>query len=352
MNATVKKLLISALMACAPAVPFFIAIYSLRLPVDRDLYIIPLGATAILFPVTFMSFGMSDKSRQSQPLSKSDQTKKWLVIILVPLLFLALPLTVCGVLLFSVGPFSPWTETAMALMPFILFTPITVLFFKLDKVQKKGFEVSKAVVRHSRIFGGTPNAGIDHDAAQCDPDQWRLLLQELSDLALRDDRVKARLTEEQIRKRWLGEPPAAEHQLVAAEERLAVRLSPSHRSFLSVSNGWHFPHYAVARLGGAESIGWTEDMDPDLVRLCELGIQQAESRRSHFIPITERYLAQTLMINVPQKGDDGHCILNPAVMNGEEMDAWFFTTWDEASVPHVSFWHLMAHLRDKMRCDC
>ncbi|XUM02383.1 SMI1/KNR4 family protein [Streptomyces venezuelae ATCC 10712] len=58
----------------------------------------------------------------------------------------------------------------------------------------------------------------------------------------------------------LGEPGADEAAIVAAEKRLGVRLPPSYREFLAVSDGWVVEQTAaIHRLGGAADIDWFGD---------------------------------------------------------------------------------------------
>ncbi len=57
-----------------------------------------------------------------------------------------------------------------------------------------------------------------------------------------------------------GRPGADEVAIAAAEERLGRRLSPSYRSFLAASDGWHVDQpAAIYRLGGAADIDWFQD---------------------------------------------------------------------------------------------
>ncbi|MFD8206702.1 SMI1/KNR4 family protein [Streptomyces sp. NPDC059695] len=58
----------------------------------------------------------------------------------------------------------------------------------------------------------------------------------------------------------LGEPGADAAAIVAAEKRLGVRLPPSYREFLAVSDGWVVEQpAAIHRLGGAADIQWFGD---------------------------------------------------------------------------------------------
>ncbi|HYF07753.1 MAG TPA: SMI1/KNR4 family protein, partial [Acetobacteraceae bacterium] len=90
--------------------------------------------------------------------------------------------------------------------------------------------------------------------ARVDEESWRALLQDLADLAIADPQIRPRLTPEQVERRWLGEPPAGEEQIAAAERRLGLRLPPSYRAFLRVTNGWHHPSSFVGMIHPVERI--------------------------------------------------------------------------------------------------
>lgn len=69
---------------------------------------------------------------------------------------------------------------------------------------------------------------------------WESFLQQWSQailVSLNDDE-KQRLPQQVLDSGWLGYPPATEEQIVRAESRLGVRLPPSYREFLKVTNGW------------------------------------------------------------------------------------------------------------------
>ncbi|MEV8321250.1 SMI1/KNR4 family protein [Streptomyces sp. NPDC059900] len=55
-------------------------------------------------------------------------------------------------------------------------------------------------------------------------------------------------------------PGASEAEIAAAEKRLGLRLPPSYRQFLAVSDGWHVDQTAgVYQLGGVADIDWSRD---------------------------------------------------------------------------------------------
>lgn len=170
------------------------------------------------------------------------------------------------------------------------------------------------------------------DPAQTDPEAWRVLLQELSDLAIADGRIRRRLTPDQVEKKWLGCPPATEEQITAAERRLGIALPPSYRAFLKVSNGWHFPNIFVERIAGSEQIDYTRTADPQLIETW------ANIEGDPSLP-----LDKTLLLSMPARDEQAASLmLNPAATMSHEMEAWFFSTWNPGADAQPSFWHLMA----------
>nr|WP_243274721.1 SMI1/KNR4 family protein [Streptomyces albus] len=61
---------------------------------------------------------------------------------------------------------------------------------------------------------------------------------------------------------WLGYEPAGEEAVLAAEERLGVRLPPTYRNFLLTSNGWS--SIGELDLLKVEENGWFPDLEPQL----------------------------------------------------------------------------------------
>ncbi|MEU4571457.1 SMI1/KNR4 family protein [Nonomuraea sp. NPDC023979] len=63
---------------------------------------------------------------------------------------------------------------------------------------------------------------------------------------------------------WLGTAGASEAELAHHEGRLGMRLPPSYREFLAVSNGWDEESRSCLRLLPLAEVGWTRDVDPEL----------------------------------------------------------------------------------------
>ncbi|GAQ75151.1 hypothetical protein T45_06932 [Streptomyces turgidiscabies] len=58
---------------------------------------------------------------------------------------------------------------------------------------------------------------------------------------------------------WLGFPAASEERIAAMEERLGLRMPPSYREFLQVSDGWRHAGGFVWLLAGTEDAHWHND---------------------------------------------------------------------------------------------
>ncbi|MFD8378464.1 SMI1/KNR4 family protein [Streptomyces sp. NPDC059679] len=98
--------------------------------------------------------------------------------------------------------------------------------------------------------------------------------QELVDL-LEEDELEV-LEEEGRLERWLGEEPASEVAVVAAEERLGVRFPPSLRGFLLASDGWTRVSGWVDLVYPCGRIGWMRDSDTG-ARLIQIYSENADN---------------------------------------------------------------------------
>ena len=186
--------------------------------------------------------------------------------------------------------------------------------------------------------------------AEAGQEKWAALLQELSLLAIADDDLRPLIDPDKVQRAWLGEPPASEQEIAAAEARLGIGLPPSYRAFLRVSNGWSHPNAFVMQLAGVAEIGWTGEIAPDLVSGWARGVAEAAAQFGAPPPAPEDLLGQTLLINRPHEMDDNaYIMLNPKGMHGMEMEGWFFSSWNPGAEVHPSFWHLMVNFRDNAR---
>ncbi|NSC19845.1 SMI1/KNR4 family protein [Streptomyces albus subsp. chlorinus] len=101
--------------------------------------------------------------------------------------------------------------------------------------------------------------------------EWREFLSDYSSTFLNsnylrtaesDGNAEYMLSQTQREAGWLGYEPAGEEAVLAAEERLGVRLPPTYRNFLLTSNGWS--SIGELDLLKVEENGWFPDLEPQL----------------------------------------------------------------------------------------
>ncbi|MFB6787406.1 SMI1/KNR4 family protein [Streptomyces olivaceus] len=104
------------------------------------------------------------------------------------------------------------------------------------------------------------------------PEQWRDFLERYGESYARvhgDGEELADLDDDQLEVLeqggrvglWLGEAPAREEALAAAEERLGVRFPPSLRGFFLASDGWTGLDGWVDAVHPCARVGWMRDSD-------------------------------------------------------------------------------------------
>jgi hypothetical protein len=105
------------------------------------------------------------------------------------------------------------------------------------------------------------------------PEDWRGYLGRYDELYLRSDasdqEIADLLDEDEVAAleegagigRWLGEEPAREETVAAAEQRLQVRFPPSLRAFLLASDGWMRVSGWVDLVYPCARVAWMRDTD-------------------------------------------------------------------------------------------
>jgi hypothetical protein len=180
---------------------------------------------------------------------------------------------------------------------------------------------------------------------------WKPFLTEWSQALLQWDRVREAAPPEAVQSGWVGRPGASGAELAAAEARLGIRLPPSYRQFLAVSNGWGQLTDFIYNLWSAEEIEWlpvrnqhlmtvwTEDMPPD-TRTVTDAEYFVYGEAQDCVSVRGEYLRTALEIS--DWGDSAICLLNPQVVMPEgEWEAWFFANWLPGANRYHSFWELM-----------
>jgi hypothetical protein len=181
-----------------------------------------------------------------------------------------------------------------------------------------------------------------------------------------------------IQSGWLGYPGATEAQIVQAETRLGIRLPPSYRDFLKVTNGWRQTTPFIYQLWSTAEIEWFAVrhrawIDCFVERFVAQGAREPSTngfghavtngagryrdRPSDTASISDaEYFiygeAQDCMalrvgylqtaLEISPKGDSAIYLLNPQVITPEgEWEAWFFGDWLPGADRYQSFLEMM-----------
>ncbi|MDI2131335.1 SMI1/KNR4 family protein [Yinghuangia seranimata] len=185
---------------------------------------------------------------------------------------------------------------------------------------------------------------------------WRDLLQRWSDEwldpVLHEQERGEPFTDEVRQARWLGTTGASVRDVQALEERLGSELPPSYRQFLLVSDGWLDTTESIERILPTREVGWTRDLDPELVTAWTDGYGDAGARvgdeeylvygeAQSTVSLWPEYLRHTLKISHTPDATDVY-LLNPHVMTPDgEWEAWYLAHWLTGAVRYRSFWDLM-----------
>ena len=168
---------------------------------------------------------------------------------------------------------------------------------------------------------------------------WQGFLQAMNDAVLTDGFVdEFSLPADVLDKRWVGYDPATEEQIADVEARLGVRLPPSYRAFLKVSNGWRVCNPYMEDVYPVEKIDFTRTTDADLIAMWEQDRVGAERGGVADIAHT---------IQISGWTDMAVLLLNPQKTTGDgEWEAWFYTDNIPGAEVFPSFWDLMQDQND------
>ena len=154
----------------------------------------------------------------------------------------------------------------------------------------------------------------------------RTLLTDISREQLANSRIAETVLEGKAAAGWLGEPGATEAEIIAAEQRLGIRLPPSYRAFLAETNGFDHIGSFIYRIYSAAEIDWFRVRNQDWIEAYQIGDDSSpEEHLAHpedSVRFRAAYLSSCLQIS--EEGDSAVVLLNPEVVNGEgEWEAWF-----------------------------
>jgi hypothetical protein len=174
------------------------------------------------------------------------------------------------------------------------------------------------------------------------------------------------LDAEAVESEWLGFPGASEVQIAAVEARLSIRLPPSYREFLKVSNGWRQTTPFIYRILAVEEVEWFAIRHAEWIESfnqkfgsCQslMPLNNSSNGASSGSSIADseyftygqdqdcskirvEYLSACLSIS--EMGESSIYLLNPRIVtHHQEWEAWFFGDWLPGADRYPSFQSMM-----------
>jgi SMI1 / KNR4 family (SUKH-1) len=192
---------------------------------------------------------------------------------------------------------------------------------------------------------------------------WRAFLEEFSEQLLEAEAIRSRLPDEMVGSGWMGFGGASEDEIRALEERLGVRLPPSYRRFLSVSNGWRSLGINEPGLNPMSKVEWYREHHQKVIEVWQTGERRASKKgvlpisdEKYFIygegqatyTMRSEYLHFVLWIS--DGTDEADYLLNPKVIFPDgEWEAWKFAHWYPGAVRTRSFREMMEECLRSLR---
>jgi hypothetical protein len=174
---------------------------------------------------------------------------------------------------------------------------------------------------------------------------WMPILQRLNAVMSRSEQFGGELSEEVLLSGgWCGRPAATESEIRAAENRLGVRLPPSYRSFLSISNGWRIFNSFVEQLLPVHEIDRFRFRSPESFASMESAHERLVGRYgydpsvvsddvyldyetpAHNMALRHHYYGDSLLIS--EASESELVLLNPFVVSADgEWETIFSAHW-------------------------
>ncbi|MCT9007329.1 SMI1/KNR4 family protein [Streptomyces rhizosphaerihabitans] len=160
--------------------------------------------------------------------------------------------------------------------------------------------------------------------------------------SLQDGETRGEDDESALQARWLGFPPASEERITAMEERLGLRMPPSYREFLKVSDGWRHAGGFVWLLAGTGDARWHNN-ESGLADMYEEDLDEdagPEARREAGI------WRRGLQLDV--ESDITHVLMDPEDV--DEDGEWAVYTWASwRAAPPERYANFLEFMRDMHR---
>jgi hypothetical protein len=188
---------------------------------------------------------------------------------------------------------------------------------------------------------------------------WMTTLSRLNSILLNSDEWRGDLTPEALSTGWCGLPPAPESEILKTEKTLGIKLPPSYRSFLSISNGWRPFNNFIERLLPVQEIERFRTADPEDLSLLQEFYRDDEVSEGdyldydtpkHNVALRLRYYPDSLLIGKKWDGGGGELLLlNPHIVSADgEWEAIFFGNWLPGNRRYRSFRDFVAESVDRL----
>jgi SMI1 / KNR4 family (SUKH-1) len=178
--------------------------------------------------------------------------------------------------------------------------------------------------------------------------EWRTFLEEFSRELLAPESIRRGLPEAVIATGWMGFEPASEAQIVTLETRLCVRLPPSYRTFLGVTNGWRATGPFIHRLWSTDDVTWFRERSQDWIdAYVQPWREMVQDLDQEELDDAENPEHLQTALEVSDRGDSAIYLLIPDLVTSDgEWEAWDFANWHPGAVRYPSFTELMRNARD------
>jgi hypothetical protein len=189
---------------------------------------------------------------------------------------------------------------------------------------------------------------------------WMPLLQRFNALVLHSKRFSGDVAEQAVLSGWCGQAPGSEIEIQRAEMRLGVKLPPSYRAFLSISNGWWPFNSFVMRLLPVQEIDRFRILDPEFFASLEraherlLGLHGDDvsavpdevyldyATPAHNMAIRQQYYGDSLLIS--ERDETELVLLNPFIVSADgEWETIFSAHWIPGNRRFRSFREFVEH---------
>lgn len=178
---------------------------------------------------------------------------------------------------------------------------------------------------------------------------WAAPLARLNSILISTNRWRGEIPPEVLSSGWCGAPAASEEDIGRVESRIGLRLPPSYRSFLRVSNGWRPFNSFIERLLPVQEIERYETADPEDSILIQSTYKEDNLTDEQYLDyeaphhnsgLRTRYYPSSFMVGTKWKTGGGELVLlNPNIVPAEgEWETIFFANWIPGNQRFRSFY--------------